>query len=502
MNQLANHYRNPTENQYDSYDLVSTRAAGRATYDDYYLNPITSGFAYISPQDDSDWKLTVVDERHLANRRPEELINILINTSTEFDRALHDMQQFCNNGWKLRTDDPVGDQILEQALNQMADMGQDFDAKINSLISSAFLWGALYTESIFDPVNGSFVDIAIISPAQARFQRRRDEVRGQYWQLGQEEQGRFVALDDPTIIYKSINPVPDRPFGRPMVNSSIFPTIFQLGLLKALRQVIESQAWPRQFWKIDRVQLRDAGVNPKDIDKIVKDTEQKIEKYMQNANLDKAMQPIIDSAVDNQMIGGINRSNFGAVEAIQRILDIQITRGLRQYPILFGINSNSGLSDNSDVQLEAYSIFIDGFQSTIEKHLTRQLQLVLNSQGRPDLRPIFELDRVNSIVRELRARSLEKETNAITKMIQNRMITRFEGRSLLKSFSKQADPLDLDIPGTASIRDIVDLKNAGIISADESRELLIDSEGFEELSGPAPQAALPAPEEGEDEDGN
>ena len=107
------------------------------------------------------------------------------------------------------------------------------------------------------------MDLVVISPTQARYQRRDDDpVRGQYWQLGQEEKGRFVALTDPTVIYKAINPIPDKPFGRPMVNSALFGIIFQLGLLKSLRQVIETQAWPRQVWKIDRELLHEIGIDP------------------------------------------------------------------------------------------------------------------------------------------------------------------------------------------------------------------------------------------------
>ena len=100
---------------------------------------------------------------------------------------------------------------------------------------------------------------------------------------------------------------------------------------------------------------------------------------MKNANLQKAKQPVVGSEVINETFGGVNRANFGAVETIQRMLDTWITRGLKQYPILFGINSSSGLSDNSGTQLEAHTIFIESFQSSIEKMINRQLQLILLS---------------------------------------------------------------------------------------------------------------------------
>ena len=494
MQQLVNQYGQPLHSAESRFVPISTRADGRATYDDYYLNPISTGFAYISPDNENDWKLKSIDESQLSTRTAQELVDIFLNSSPDLDRALHDMYQFCNIGWTLECDDPVGQRVLDNALKQMEELGQDLDDKINSLIASGFLWGALYSESIFDLDGTTFIDIAIISPSQARFQRRDVQPRGQYWQLGQEQRGRFVALTDPTIIYKNVNPVPDKPFGRPMVNSSLFGIIFVLGLLKSLRQVIETQAWPRQLWKIDREILHNANVNPKDIDKIVQETETKVEKYMSNANLDKAKQPIVGSEVLNEQIGGVNRSNFGAVESIQKLLDTWVTRGLKQYPILFGINSNSGLSDNSDIQLEAHTIFIESFQSGIEDMLNRQFQLILNAAGYPNLYPKFKLERVNSLVRHRRAETLEYEVNSVSRLIADRVINRQEGRLLLKSFSKQLDDLPDELPVLMDMTEITQMVTLGIISPQEGRDLLREyNEEFSILSVQAPEPEPEAP---------
>ena len=489
---LVDQYGNPLASERD-YVPILTRADGRATYDEYYLTPFSTGFAYISPDNENDWKLNSIDESQLSSQKAAALIEIFINSSPDLDRALHDMYQFCNIGWTLECEDPIGQRILDNAQKMMEDNGQDLDDKVNSLIASGFLWGAFYTESVFELNGRDFVDLVIISPTQARYQRRDDDpVRGQYWQLGQEEKGRFVALTDPTIIYKAINPIPDKPFGRPMVNSALFGIVFQLGLLKSLRQVIETQAWPRQVWKIDRELLHEIGIDPKKQQAIIDENAKKIEQYMQNSNLQKAKQPVVGSEVLNEMIGGINRSNFGAVESIQKLLDTWVTRGLKQYPILFGINSNSGLSDNSDIQLEAHTIFIESFQSGIEKMINRQFQLVLNAAGYPNLYPKFKLERVNSLVRHRRAETLLNEVTSISRLIEDRVISRYEGRLLLKSFSKQLDILPDEPPITMSISDVTQLVMNNIISNQDARDLLRGyNEEFESLS---PQAPEPEPE--------
>ena len=489
---LVDQYGKPFPKE-DRFIHLNTRGDGRTTYDEYYLTPFSTGFAFISPDNENDWKLRTVDESQLSSQRAQELINIFVNSSPDLDRALHDMYQFCNTGWSLTCENDVGQRILDDALDSMATLGKDLDTKIDELIASGFLWGALYTESIFELNGRDFIDLAVISPAQARYQRTEHPVRGQYWQLGQEEKGKFVPITDPTIIYKAINPIPDKPFGRPMVNSSLFGIIFQLGLLKSLRQVIESQAWPRQLWKIDREILTNANINPKQIDKIVQDTEDKIEAYMKNANLSKAKQPILGSEVINETIGGVNRSNFGAIESIQRLLDTWITRGLKQYPILFGINSNSGLSDNSDIQLEAYMIFIRSFQNAIEDMLNRQFQLVLNAAGYPNLKPIFVLDTFQEFVRGSRSESLLNETNAISEQINNRLVTREEARILLKSFSKQYDEMEDQLPTRVDVNELIGLAQIGSISPQEVRDLI--REHNPEYSSLSVQAPEPEPEE-------
>lgn len=483
------------EIKHSSLVPITTRASGRATYDEYYLTPFSTGFAYISPDNENDWKLQSVDERSLATKKADELINIFVNSSPDLDRALSDTKTFANTSWSLYCEEEIGQRILDNALDQMALLGKDLDSKIDELIASAFLWGAIYTESVFDLSGRDFVDLVVISPSQARYQRRDDEIRGQYWQLGQEEKGRFVALEDPTIMYKAINPLPDKPFGRPMVSSSLFPIIFGLGLLRSLRQVVESQAWPRQLWKIDRQVLHDANVNPNQVSKIIKDTEEKIEQYMNNANFDKAKQPIVGSEVINEMIGGVNRVNLGGVKDILDRLDSWVVRGLKQYPILFGINSNSGLSDNSGIQLEAHQLFIRSLQSSIEDMVTRQFQLVLNAAGYPQLTPVFQLEPINSFVRKTRAESLEKEVVSINQLLADRLITRQEARETLKGFSSSFGDLEPELPVTVDTNEIIQLVTAGMLTKAEGRELIVSQ--HDEFRGMSPELPeeLEAPDE-------
>ena len=92
---LVDQYGNPLASERD-YVPIFTRADGRATYDEYYLTPFSTGFAYIGPDNENDWKLNAIDESQLSTQKAATLIEIFINSSPDLDRALHDMYQFCN----------------------------------------------------------------------------------------------------------------------------------------------------------------------------------------------------------------------------------------------------------------------------------------------------------------------------------------------------------------------------------------------------------------------
>ena len=117
---------------------------------------------------------------------------------------------------------------------------------------------------------------------------------------------------------------------------------------------------------------------------------------------------------------------------------------------------------------------------------------VLNAAGYPNLYPKFKLERVNSLVRHRRAETLLNEVTSISKLIEDRVISRYEGRLLLKSFSKQLDILPDEPPITMSISDVTQLVINNIISNQDARDLLRGyNEEFESLS---PQAPEPEPE--------
>ena len=384
-----------------------TRGRGRTTIDTN--EPLWGGYTWIEPSNSTDWRLLTFEEASLAFKSADEMIKILVNASPDVDRAHHDFLRYCNPGWILESEDPAAQEILDEFIQRMADQGESFDAKIERLASGAFISGAFFLELVFDPSGYEAVDLIIIDPFTAAYRQQEDSVRGQYYQLGQVQGGKFVELTDPTIKYEPVNPVPNSPFGRSLISSSIFPCVFLLGLLKSARQVVETQAWPRSLISVDRQILRDTGVPPHDIVKYTNGIISKIKAEW--PTLKKTEVPVYGSEVKIEgPVGAMGRGSLDGINLLERILERWIIRALKTQPILFG--SNEALTEShADVQLLNHTIFIKSIQSSLEKILTRFFTLVLRARGNGS-DPIFRLKRVNAIERRREAEIFRIEMEA------------------------------------------------------------------------------------------
>ena len=109
-----------------------------------------------------------------------------------------------------------------------------------------------------------------------------------------------------------------------------------------------------------------------------------------------------------------------------------IVRGLKQYPILFGISGENALSTDANVQLEAHSIFVESFQETLEDMFLTFFTQILRARGnRGDVN--FQLKRNNSLVRLHRSEILKNETESIRELQKEDTINAMEARGILRT---------------------------------------------------------------------
>ena len=392
--------------------------------------------SYTKATDKVDWKLQFVEEETLASKSANDLVNILIHSSPDLSRARTDMQALLNTKFTLTTEeaDPAAQTILDEALVQMERIKEPLTVKLNKWISSMFLKGALYSECIFagPPGEERFIDIRVVDPFRVAYMETESEERGQYQAFGEVRNGEFVPIESDLVQYIPINPVDDHPLGIPMIGSAIFPIIFLLGVLKSLRQVIETQAWPQGLITIDNEKrLKGLGYgNPdarstatfdqdefeQDLDELVED----IETRFHGASKSEVF--IYGAEVAYQIVGSMSKANLDAVEMVQRVLDKWILRGLKQFNVTFGITEGNALSTNATQEAELLARQSDALQSEIERLLTIHFNQILLNAGNSST-AVFQLERFNALVQKERAELQYQKQQTISLLLKDRIIT-------------------------------------------------------------------------------
>lgn len=432
----------------DRSPIIGTKA--RLTRDEDYFN-VGLGAVH-APTGELDWRLKALDETTLSTLQTIDILEILVDASPDLDRALSDMFTYGNTGFTLTTleDDERAQLVLDESLETMARLHSPLQVKIDNLISSAFIKGALYLETVFsDQGENEFIDIVINDPFRARYEDRQNPDRGQYKQLGELQDGEFVAIESEFVQYLAINSREGKFFGRSMVGSAIFPILFTLGLMKSSRQVVETQAWPFKFVTIDRKALFDSGVDPEEIGDILVETQKRVKEEFDRAQ--KGTSFVFGREVAVEIIGGMQRTNMDAIEMLERVCERWIVRALKQFPLLFGINDGNALSTNAEQQMEAFATFMDNFQKRIELVMTRAFKHVLEMAG-STATPVFKLKRITTFVEKYRAERTKTKIDAIGVALDLGLISPQEGRMLWRnpeSFDTLEELLEPELPPDA-----------------------------------------------------
>ena len=409
----------------------------RQTVDEDRFVVRTTG-SIISITDDNSWTLATLDDTNIAGQSSSVLLNQLANNHPDIGRAIWEMHNNCVTEWtwtariregKEDKEDPAGTQVLNEAADYLETViGEPIEIKLGQLVDSAFLKDHFFTETIFD--RDLFLDIKVIDPFTARWQQRDNDGRGQRWQIGQQQGGVFTPLESEFIRFTPLIPQVEKPYGRSVLGSSIYPMVFLLGLIKSAKKVIDTQAWPNRKATISRAELHNSGMKPEAIEILVAKLEKEVSEDMKNSG--KGSQFVWDDAVKVEMIGGMNRVNLDAVEMMEKILERWIIRALKQYPILFAIDSGNSLSTNAEQQSEQFATAIDS--------LLRKLEALFRYHGNHILRhrfggsyqgqAVFEMKRNNTIVRKFRTEAFKIQNESFIALHAAGAITTQELRTL------------------------------------------------------------------------
>lgn len=353
-----------------------------------------SRFIEAPPSPEETWRSGTLDDQTLSRMSPTRLMELMADVSPELSRALWDFLRFCNPGWEamaLRpgTEEPDrrGQAALDSMLATLKGYYGTVDVPIGRLFLGAFLRGAFMAELVLDESGRNFVDLAMPDPASARFEKQDDPVRGKIWRLGQWQAGEFVLLDSDTVRYIPLDPLPGKPYGRPIATPAMFSTLFLIGLLHDLRRVVAQQGYPRidlvvNLEQLMQAMLVDEGGEPPDPDEFSEYVSAAISEIQ---SVYASLQPDdayihTDVVTVNRPVGSVDQSSLGAIDSLIRAIERIATRALKTMPLLMG--SNEAVSEtHANRQWEIHVAGISSVQHSCEALLESLLGLALQAQG-------------------------------------------------------------------------------------------------------------------------
>jgi hypothetical protein len=337
------------------------------------------------------WRNQGLDEQTFSLETPARLTELMCDLSPDVSRALWDYLLFSNPGftikcYKLGTDQPDerAKAVLDEFLLLLQEKHGTLDIIFERLFMGAYIRGAFFAEIIFDKGGRIPLDIATPDPAIARFKLIDDPILGSRPQLGYLSGTDFIPLDRPTVKYLPVHPLPNSPYGRPMMSSALFSTIFLIGMMNDIRRVIAQQGYPRIHISIDLEQLvatmpTDMAQDPEVFQAWVKRIYDDVKRVYASLQPDDAY--ISTSMISvNRPIGAVDSTAIGAVDNVIEMLERHVMRALKSMPLLMGVVE--GMSEaNANRQWEIHVAGIKSMQHRCETMLGGFFNLALQAQG-------------------------------------------------------------------------------------------------------------------------
>lgn len=391
---------------------------GRASVDSINSFP-TAQWLFVPPDNyETNWQLLTIDSKALERMDPTKLMEILADLSPEVSRALWDFLRMCNPGWEVKAYRKGGDTEDENAKAALDAFVKTleidrkygtFDVVIGRLFTAAFLRGALCAELVLDERGRMPLDLAIPDPSSIRFQRKTDPVLGQVWQAGQWQAYKFVVLDMPTFTYIPIDPMPGKPYGRPLAAPALFASLFLLGMLHDLKRVIQQQGYPRLDLSVDIEQLvkiaPQIASNAQAFQQFTSSIIASVEDAYRQLKPDDAYIHTSNIMV-NRPVGTVD-ANLAGLDSIIAMLERMCVRALKTMPLMLGITDAVG-DIQSNRQFEVYAAGIRSIQHYTETLLGRLFTLALEAQGiQADVEFEFAEFRAGERLRDAQTESIE-----------------------------------------------------------------------------------------------
>ena len=371
---------------------------GRQTIDD---RNIQSGYPEYAQRPDTtgSWRVLETQRKSILSLGSDRLVEIALELSPQVSKGVWDFIRFGNPGYLFDVLDPAGNRIeesyraIEDFLDMLSDRYGSFDALLDTMYGSLFVMGAFFLELVLGEGAMEAVNINVIDPATAVFRRSVDPVLGQIWELGQfhgyGDRNWVLLQGNPCVKYVGLDTLPNRPYGRPMITPSTYASIFLLGLIQDLRRVVANQGINRLDYEISTDEMLKlialagddiAGNDEKTAQFITRHLEQ-IRTELRKLDVDSNYVHL-DTVKVNYAQGGTGLLQMSGIDTLVRLLERQITNGLKSINLL--MNSNEAVSEtHANRQLDFYLGAVESNQNELSKIIRKFLTIVLRVQGLP-----------------------------------------------------------------------------------------------------------------------
>ena len=360
-------------------------AGGRVSVQDPYRQHT---LYYVTPPERSQtvWQLKNWTEEELLQLPVDQFLKVVTSISPEVNKAYKDFLRNCNESWYYQVEPNSATGVIDDFIATLEMKHHDFDVLLDRIFAGIYKGGAIFIELVLNEMADMALDIAIMDPYVARFQRRRDAVLGEVWELGQWQGGKWESLEmDPTVMYVPFNAGPNEPFGRSLMESAPLDVVRMLGVMNDFRRVLESQGWARPDFEIDSERLKD--FMPAEIigdvaaeDEFIRDFISGVNQMYSNLKPNEGYGHLDIVTVNMPKGGQMNASFFGLVDGLMRLYDRRVGRATGSTPIKQ--HSNESVAETHAVeQRKDYRIDISSIQSTTAGVLGTLFGYVLRAVG-------------------------------------------------------------------------------------------------------------------------
>ena len=329
----------------------------------------------------SVWQLKNWTEEELLHLPVDQFMKVVTSISPEVNKAYKDFLRNCNESWYYHVEPESATPVIDDFIARLETKHHDFDVILDRIFAGIYKGGAAFIELELNASADMAVDIAVMDPYIARFNRVGEE-----WLLGQWQNGKWKYLhDDPTVMYVPFNAGPNEPFGRSMMEAAPLDVVRMIGVMNDFRRVLESQGWARADFEIDSEKLKD--FMPAEIIGDVEAEDEFITDFINGVNqMYSNLKPNegyghLDIVKVNMPVGGQMQSSFyGLVDGLMRLYDRRVGRATGSTPIKQ--HSNESIAEtHAREQRKDYRIDISSIQSTVAGTLSTELGYVLRAEG-------------------------------------------------------------------------------------------------------------------------